>query len=80
MCLWNEACIPRIKQELESNILTFIRSVQEQILRHEDDEALLRTYINVWSKFFDQSNYLPFPFSSFQRHLHNSAFVLLNRN
>lgn len=29
MCLWNEACIPRIKQELESNILTFIHSVQE---------------------------------------------------
>ena len=66
MCLWNEACIPRIKKELELNILAFIRSVQEQILRHEDDEALLRTYINVWTKFLDQSNYLPFPFSSME--------------
>jgi len=66
MCLWNEGCIPRIKEELELNILTFIRSVQEQILRHEDDEALLRTYINVWSKFLDQSNYLPYPFLSME--------------
>jgi hypothetical protein len=31
MCLWNEGCIPRIKEELELNILTFIRSVQEVI-------------------------------------------------
>jgi len=33
-------------------------------LRHEDDEALLRAYIAVWSKFFEQTNYLPHPFSS----------------
>ena len=31
MCLWNEGCIPRIKEELELNILTFIRSFQEVI-------------------------------------------------
>lgn len=66
MCLWNEGCIPRIKEELEMNILVFIRSVQEQISHHEDDEALLRTYINVWSKFLDQSNYLPYPFLSME--------------
>ena len=35
-------------------------------MRHEDDEALLRTYINVWSKFLDQSNYLPYPFLSME--------------
>ena len=88
MCLWNEGCIPRIKEELELNILVFIRSVQEvniqsckcktnhpnkyfiwlffsnikQISKHEDDEVLLRTYINAWTKFLDQSNYLPYPF------------------
>jgi cullin-5 len=33
-------------------------------LRHEDDEALLRAYISAWSKFFEQTNYLPHPFSS----------------
>ena len=66
MCLWNEACIPRMKQELESNILAFIRTVQEQILKHQDDEALLRAYINVWTKFLDQSNYLPHPFVSME--------------
>ena len=38
----------------------------QQILKHEDDEALLRAYINVWSKFLDQSNYLPHPFSSME--------------
>jgi cullin-5 len=66
MCLWDESCIPRMKQELECNILAFIRTVQEQILRHEDDEALLRAYINVWTKFLDQSNYLPHPFVSME--------------
>jgi cullin-5 len=66
MCLWNETCIPRIKQELELNILSFIHSVQEQILKNQDDEALLRNYINVWSKFLDQSNYLPYPFLSME--------------
>lgn len=35
-------------------------------MRHEDDEALLRAYINVWTKFLDQSNYLPHPFSSME--------------
>lgn len=66
MCLWNENCIPRIKQELEMNILVFIRTVQEKISQHENDEALLRNYINVWSKFLDQSNYLPYPFLSME--------------
>lgn len=66
MCLWNEGCIPKIKEELELNILVFIRSVQEQISQHEDDEVLLRTYINVWTKFLDQSNYLPYPFLSME--------------
>ena len=31
-------------------------------MHHEDDEALLRTYITSWSKFLDQSIYLPMPF------------------
>lgn len=66
MCLWNEDCIPRIKHELELNILIFIRSVQEQISKHQDDEVLLRTYIYEWSKFLDQSNYLPHPFLSME--------------
>jgi cullin-5 len=35
-------------------------------LSHEDDEALLRAYINVWSKFFDQTIYLPLPFTSME--------------
>ena len=38
----------------------------KQILRHQDDEALLRSYISVWVKFLDQSNYLPYPFSSME--------------
>jgi cullin 5 len=67
MCLWDENCIPLMRQELESNILAFIRTVQEQILRHEDDEALLRAYIGVWIKFLDQSNYLPHPFSAMEQ-------------
>ena len=29
MCLWDESCIPRMKQELEQNILAFIRTVQD---------------------------------------------------
>ncbi|CAF0713830.1 unnamed protein product [Brachionus calyciflorus] len=66
MCLWDEECIPKLKQELESNILDFINSVQDLIKRHEDDEALLRAYILAWSKFLEQSNYLPHPFSSME--------------
>ena len=46
---------------IETTVTSF-----KQILKHEDDEALLRTYINVWSKFLDQSNYLPHPFSSME--------------
>jgi cullin-5 len=54
----------------------------KQILRNEDDEALLRTYINVWSKFLDQSNYLPFPFSSMEPTLpkNNSSSYSSNSN
>ncbi len=29
MCLWDESCIPRMKEELEQNILAFIRTVQD---------------------------------------------------
>lgn len=32
------------------------------VMQHDDDEALLRAYIQAWSKFFDQTNYLPRPF------------------
>ncbi|RNA29773.1 cullin-5 [Brachionus plicatilis] len=66
MCLWDESCVPKLRKELETNIVDFICSIQDQIKRHEDDQALLRAYIGAWSKFLDQSNYLPHPFSSME--------------
>jgi hypothetical protein len=29
LCLWDEKCIPKMKRELEADILKFIKSVQE---------------------------------------------------
>jgi cullin-5 len=62
ICLWDEKSIPKMKLELESDILDFIKIVQENILHHENDESLLRAYIQSWTKFFDQTMYLPKPF------------------
>jgi cullin 5 len=55
-----------MKLELEASILEYILSVKDEILKHENDEALLRAYISLWTKFSDQTNYLPLPFATME--------------
>jgi cullin-5 len=73
LCLWDEKSVPKMKQELELDILDFIKTVQEDILHHENDESLLRAYIQSWSKFFDQTIYLPKPFFIMEANAGKSA-------
>lgn len=69
------------KKQINNTKFHLISKLSKQILRHEDDEALLRAYINVWTKFLDQSNYLPYPFSSMEQNpssKSNSTAVINN--
>lgn len=34
----------------------------QRVLSHEDDQALLKAYIQEWRTFFAQCDYLPTPF------------------
>jgi cullin-5 len=64
--------VQEVKKIIHFLIIVFLGLVyfnlfsNQEISRHEDDEALLRTYIHEWSKFLEQSSYLPYPFLSME--------------
>lgn len=38
----------------------------QNVLAHQEDQALLKAYIAEWRKFFTQCNYLPMPFGQLE--------------
>jgi len=38
-------------------------------MTHQEDQALLKSYITEWRKFFTQCNYLPTPFRQLEHSL-----------
>ena len=38
----------------------------QRVLLHEEESALLKAYINEWSKYFTQCGYLPKPFQAME--------------
>ncbi|UJR28216.1 hypothetical protein I4U23_009466 [Adineta vaga] len=59
---WYPTSIPEIFAELTNEITRHIKQAQERVLRHDEDSALLKAYIQEWSKFYEQCEYLPKPF------------------
>lgn len=68
VCLWDEKGVTKLRDHLHEDIVQFIKQVQARVMAQRQEEALLKTYITEWRKFFTQCNYLPTPF----RHLESS--------
>ena len=71
VCSWDEKAPAKIQKALEQEILEFTKEVQERVLQHKEESALLQAYIAEWRKFFEQCGYLPLPFQSIE--VKNSA-------
>lgn len=62
VCLWDERGASKIYEILQVDIVAFIKQAQSRVLEQREEQALLKTYIVEWRKFFTQSSYLPLPF------------------
>lgn len=62
VCSWDDRGNAKLFDALRELILSFINECQLRVLGHQDDAALLRSYINEWVKFFAQCQYLPKPY------------------
>lgn len=66
VCLWDEKGPTKLHEHLREDIVQFIKQAQTRVLAHRQEEALLKTYIAEWRKFFTQCNYLPTPFKQLE--------------
>ncbi|XP_064404658.1 cullin-5-like [Halichondria panicea] len=66
VCSWDEKASVKIQKSLETEILTFISDANKRVQLHEEESALLKAYINEWSKYFTQCGYLPKPFQAME--------------
>ncbi|XP_008484198.1 cullin-5 [Diaphorina citri] len=73
VCLWDEKGPSKIVDALKEDIMNFIRHAQQRVLAHEEDQALLKAYIQEWSKFLAQCSYLPTPFRQLETSLVNKS-------
>ncbi|GAB1607667.1 cullin-5-like [Argonauta hians] len=73
VCLWDEKGPQKVYQALQDDILEFIRQAQIRVLQHQEESALLKTYIAEWGKFFTQCGYLPKPFYQLEASLAGKA-------
>ncbi|XP_054163492.1 cullin-5-like isoform X2 [Oppia nitens] len=71
VCLWDEKGANKLHITLKDDILDFIHTQQMDVMRHHEDQALLKAYINSWKKFFSQCSYLPMPFNQLEQALLN---------
>lgn len=78
VCLWDEKGPSKIVEALKDDIMNFIRHAQRRVLAHEDDQALLKAYIQEWSKFLAQCSYLPTPFRQLETSLVNNKSASTN--
>lgn len=54
-------------------VVTWLLSVLQKVMAHQEDQALLKAYIAAWRKFFSQCNYLPMPFGQLEMTLMNKS-------
>lgn len=73
ICTWDEKGSQKVHKALKDEVASFIKHVQERVLKHEDNSTLLRSYISEWSKFFTQCSYLPKPFNTLESNLQGKA-------
>ncbi|XP_055923127.1 cullin-5 [Eupeodes corollae] len=62
VCLWDDRGASKIYDSLKNDIVEFIEQAQKKVQNQSGEQALLKTYIVEWRKFFTQSSYLPLPF------------------
>lgn len=73
MCLWDEEFgVEKVHEALKEIITNFIIAAKVKVKLHSDDSALLKAYISVWTRFFEQSRYLPEPFGPLEKALENA--------
>ncbi|GIY13454.1 hypothetical protein CDAR_14722 [Caerostris darwini] len=80
VCLWDDKGPPKVYNNLQENILDFIRQAQSNVLAHQEDQALLKAYIAEWRKFFTQCNYLPMPFGQLEGALAGKSASVQKKN
>lgn len=67
VCLWDtDKGSTKLRDALEKDIKEFIKQTEHKVKQHEEDSALLKAYISEWSKFFEQCDYLPKPFTQLE--------------
>lgn len=69
VCIWDEIGAPKLRDALKQDIMDFIQQAQQRVLQHQEEQALLKSYIAEWRKFFTQCNYLPTPFRQLESSL-----------
>ncbi|KAI1294911.1 Cullin-5 [Halotydeus destructor] len=69
VCLWDEKGAHKLHTALKDDILDFIHQAQLQVMAHQEDQALLKSYIAAWRKFFSQCGFLPMPFGQLETSL-----------
>jgi len=79
VCLWDEKGPNKLKDSLKEDIVDFIKRAQQRVLAHEEDQALLKSYIAEWRKFFTQCNYLPTPFRQLETALASTKVSAPNK-
>lgn len=73
VCLWDEKGPTKLYDHLQQDIVQFIKQAQARVLSHRQEEALLKTYITEWRRFFTQCNYLPTPFKQLETALQGKS-------
>lgn len=69
VCLWDEKGPLKLREALHEDIVQYIKMAEERVMNQRQQEALLKTYIVEWRKFFAQCNYLPTPFRQLETSL-----------
>lgn len=75
VCLWDERGPYKLRDELQHDIMMYIKQAQARVLAQREDQALLKAYIAEWGKFFTQCNYLPTPFRQLENSINNISKV-----
>lgn len=80
VCLWDEKGALKIYECLRDDIVEFIEQAQRRVQAQREEQALLKTYIIEWRKFFTQSSYLPLPFRQLETSLLGKSSSSSNNN
>ncbi|XP_035225373.1 cullin-5-like, partial [Stegodyphus dumicola] len=76
ICLWAENGPSSLQKNIEECILKFIRDTQAKVLRHQEDQALLKAYVAEWTKFYTQCDYFPLPLAQLELIMVGSTSII----